>query len=105
MSVKIKARHRRFCRALFEESIGKPTPCWVTIDKPAQRLGLSYEAAFMIAYDCEKAGLARYDRSETMKALEAPHSVCLTDEGWRLMRKPRQSGPQPPPEPRRRSST
>ena len=101
----IKAR-QRFCRALLEESLGKPTPCWVSIDKLARHLGLSYEATFMLAYDCEKAGLVRYKRSDAVKALEMPYSACLTDEGWRRIRKspPREGGGQPSPEPRRRAT-
>jgi hypothetical protein len=111
MSVKIKSRHRRFCHALFEESIDRPTPCWVSIDKLARLLGVSHEAGFVLAYDCEEAGLVRYHQSEAMPtarpALEVPHSVCLTAEGWRLMRKlrPREGGRQAAPEPRRRRAT
>ena len=92
-SVKVGSRHRRFCDVLLKESIGRPTPWWISIDKVARFLGISHEAAFAVAYDCEKAGLVRYYQSESLKvarlALELPHSACLTDEGWRLMRKPR----------------
>ena len=93
MSFKVRSRHRRFCDVLLKESIGRPTPWWAAIDTLAGLLGMSHEAVFAVAYDCEKAGLVRYYRSESMKAawlaLELPHRVCLTDEGWRLMRKPR----------------
>jgi DNA-binding MarR family transcriptional regulator len=69
---------------LAEESIGKPTPCWISIDRIAELLRVSYEAASMLAYDCEKAGLVRFHRSETAKILEMPRSACLTDAGRRL---------------------
>lgn len=85
--VKIKHRHRQFCRALLEESIGRPIPCWVSIDKLADLLRVSYEAAFVLAYDCEKAGLVRFYQPEAMKGVHVPQSACLTDEGWRRMRK------------------
>lgn len=93
MPVKVRVRHRRLCIALLEESIGKPAPCWVSIDKLARLLSVSYEAAYALAYDCEKADLASFDRSHTATAgglkIEPPRNVCLTARGWRLIRKPR----------------
>jgi hypothetical protein len=110
MPIKVRSRQHRFCRTLLEESIGRPTPCWVSIDKLARLLGVSYEAAFVVAYDCEKAGLVRYQQSGAVKsatlAIEPPHSVCLTAGGWRLMRKPRsgKGGRQSTPASRRRAA-
>jgi hypothetical protein len=41
MGRKIDPAHRRFCQALFTETVGRRIPWWVAIDAVAARLGLT----------------------------------------------------------------
>jgi hypothetical protein len=105
---KVDPRHRRFCEVLMAESAGRRTPWWASIDRIAERLGLSYEEAIVLADDCEKAGLVQHDLSHTGKAArlttDLPHSVTLASEGWRLLRKPLAgAGEKKEPAPHRRA--
>ena len=69
---------RRFCQALAAESEGRrSTPWWSSIHTVAQRLGLPYDDAVVLADDCAKAGLVTHDQSQHTRRDGAPPS-CRT---------------------------
>jgi hypothetical protein len=68
--------HRKFCRALLEETRGD-VQRMASINSVATRLGIGYEAAEALAAEVDAAGLVR---------VRGGHSLWLTHEGRELVK-------------------
>jgi hypothetical protein len=93
MPARINPEHRRFCEALLAASAGRQPPWWVSIDRLALDLRLSWRQAVALADECAVAGYVRHDMDATVKRArlrtDLPHSVCLAAGGWLLLRRDR----------------
>ena len=96
MPARINPEHRRFCEALLAASAGRQPPWWVSIDRLALDLRLSWRQAVALADECALAGYVRHDMDATVKRArlrtDLPHSVCLAAGGWLLLRRDRDWG-------------
>ena len=81
---------RRFCQALAVET-GTRRNWWVSIQKVAERLGVSVDQATVWADECAIAGYVMHNQSQHTAAerrrTELPHSVTLMPGGQALLGK------------------